>query len=88
MSDFLSRPEELVFWPKGKKVTRTLCDESIAYFKTQTDPLGTTYQRMIRHLLDEYVRQMQRTDLDLARKWSPPDHPLADGYSCWCCVGQ
>ncbi|MCL4862730.1 MAG: hypothetical protein KJZ93_25180 [Caldilineaceae bacterium] len=68
VTDFLPRPEELVFRPKGKKVTITLSDESIAYFKTQADKLGTSYQRMIRNLIDEYVRQMQRADRNLARK--------------------
>ena len=58
--DFLPRPEDLVFRPKGKKVTLTLSQESISYFKEQADKLGTSYQRMIRNLLDEYVRQMQQ----------------------------
>jgi predicted DNA binding CopG/RHH family protein len=60
VEDFLPRPEELVLRPKGVKVTLTLSEESIAYFKQQAVRLNTPYQRMIRNLIDEYVRQMQR----------------------------
>jgi predicted DNA binding CopG/RHH family protein len=60
VKDFLPRPEELVFRPKGVKVTITLSEESIAYFKEQGKRLQTPYQRMIRNLIDEYVRQMRQ----------------------------
>jgi len=57
--DFLPRPEELVFRPKGVKVTITMSEDSIHYFKDQAELLKTPYQRMIRNLIDEYVRQMR-----------------------------
>lgn len=60
VKDFLPRPEELVFRPKGVKVTITLSEESVAYFKEQGKRLQTPYQRMIRNLIDEYVRQMRQ----------------------------
>lgn len=59
VEDFLPRPEELVFRPKGVKVTITLSEESIDYFKEQGARLNAPYQRMIRNLIDEYVRAMQ-----------------------------
>ena len=59
VEDFLPRPEELVFRPKGVKVTITLSEESIEYFKQQGERLQTPYQRMIRNLIDEYVRHMR-----------------------------
>lgn len=59
VDDFLPRPEELVFRPRGVKVTITLSEESVAYFKQQGDRLHTPYQRMIRNLIDEYVRHMR-----------------------------
>lgn len=62
VADFLPRPEDLVFRPKGIKVTITLSEESIAYFKAEAERLQTPYQRMIRNLIDEYVRQMRRDD--------------------------
>jgi predicted DNA binding CopG/RHH family protein len=60
--DFLPRPEELVFRPAGRKVTIILSEDSIAYFKEHAARLGTSYQRMIRNLLDEYVSRMQQDD--------------------------
>ena len=60
VEDFLPRPEELVFRPKGVKVTLTLSEDSLAYFKEQAERLHTPYQRMLRNLIDEYVHQMQR----------------------------
>lgn len=57
--DFLPRPEELVFRPKSVKVTITLSEDSVAYFKEQGERLHTPYQRMIRNLIDEYVQHMR-----------------------------
>jgi hypothetical protein len=65
VDDFLPRPEDLVFRPKGVKVTITLSEESIAYFKTEAERLQTPYQRMIRNLIDEYVRKMSQGDPNL-----------------------
>jgi hypothetical protein len=59
IEDFLPRPEELVFRPKGVKVTITLSEDSVAYFKEQGERLHTPYQRMIRNLIDEYVQHMR-----------------------------
>lgn len=59
VKDFLPRPEELVFRPKGVKVTLTLSEESLSYFKEQAGRLKTPYQRMIRNLIDEYVKRQQ-----------------------------
>lgn len=60
--DFLPRPEELVFRPKGVKVTITLSEDSLNYFKAQAERLQTPYQRMIRNLIDEYVQRQQHID--------------------------
>jgi predicted DNA binding CopG/RHH family protein len=65
VEDFLPRPEELVFRPKGIKVTLTLSEESVSYFKEQADRLQTPYQRMIRNLIDEYVQRMREREHDL-----------------------
>jgi predicted DNA binding CopG/RHH family protein len=59
VKDFLPSPEELVFRPKGVKVTLTLSEDSLTYFKEQAERLKTPYQRMIRNLIDEYVKRQQ-----------------------------
>lgn len=65
VKDFLPRPEELVFRPKGIKVTITMSEDSVDYFKNQGQSLNFPYQRMIRNLIDEYVRQMRNQDQEL-----------------------
>jgi hypothetical protein len=60
--NFLPRPEELIYSRRGTKVTINLSEESIAYFKEQGERLNTPYQRMIRNLIDEYVRHMKRQE--------------------------
>jgi predicted DNA binding CopG/RHH family protein len=58
--DFLPGPEDLVYRPKGVKVTLTLSEDSLRYFKAQGERLHTPYQRMIRNLIDEYVRHQRQ----------------------------
>jgi predicted DNA binding CopG/RHH family protein len=60
VTDFLPRLEDLVFRPKGVKVTITLSEDSLNYFKVQAERLHTPYQRMIRNLIDEYVQRQQQ----------------------------
>lgn len=59
VDDFLPRPEDLVYRARGVKVTITLSEESVAWFKAQGERLHTPYQRMIRNLIDEYVRRVR-----------------------------
>lgn len=53
--NFLPKPEDLVFTDVKKKVTITLEESSIAFFKREAHRLNVPYQRMIRNLLNEYV---------------------------------
>lgn len=55
VSDFLPRPEDLVFRDEGVKVTLALSKRSVDFFKTQAQKHNTQYQRMIRRLLDAYA---------------------------------
>ncbi len=55
VSDFLPSPEELALKQKNTKVTISLSSESVAYFKETAKKHHMQYQKMIRHLLDEYV---------------------------------
>jgi hypothetical protein len=55
VSDFLPRPEDLVFLNEGVKVTLALSKRSVEFFKAQAQNNNTQYQRMIRRLLDAYA---------------------------------
>ncbi len=55
VKDFLPPPEELVFKKDNTKVTISLSNSSIDFFKREAKKHHTQYQKMIRNLLDEYV---------------------------------
>ena len=59
IKDFLPRPEELILKEPMSKVTITLKQESVDFFKQEAKRLNTSYQRMIRNLLDSYTQQMR-----------------------------
>ena len=54
-TDFLPRPEDLVFQDEGVKITIALSKRSVEFFKTEAQRHNTQYQRMIRRLLDAYA---------------------------------
>jgi predicted DNA binding CopG/RHH family protein len=58
--DFLPKPEELVFKNPRRKVTITLDQTSIDFFKAEAARLNVPYQRMIRNLLQGYVEHMKQ----------------------------
>lgn len=53
--NFLPKPENLVFKDKKTKVTLTLSNSSLEFFKEEAKKHKASYQSMIRHLLDFYV---------------------------------
>ena len=55
VSDFLPRPEDLVFREEGVKVTLALSRRSVEFFKAEAQKHNTQYHRMIRRLLDAYA---------------------------------
>ncbi|OGM60016.1 CopG family transcriptional regulator [Candidatus Woesebacteria bacterium RIFCSPLOWO2_01_FULL_37_19] len=55
ISDFLPSPEELVLNEKKTKVTLTLTEKSLKFFKESAQKHGASYQAMIRRLIDYYV---------------------------------
>jgi len=55
VTDFLPRPEDLVFQDEGVKVTIALSKRSVDFFKIEAKKNNTQYQRMIRRLLDAYA---------------------------------
>jgi predicted DNA binding CopG/RHH family protein len=55
ISDFLPSPEELALKEETTKVTIALSKASVAFFKNEAKKYNTSYQKMIRRLLDEYA---------------------------------
>lgn len=60
VSDFLPRPDDLVFRDEGVKVTLALSKRSVEFFKTHAQKHNTQYQRMIRRLLDAYAEHHEQ----------------------------
>ena len=52
---FLPSPEELARAPVNVKITIKLTYETIEFFKEVADKHNTSYQRLIRQVLDEYA---------------------------------
>ncbi len=61
VEDFLPSPAELAQAGEVVKVTIGLSSDSIEFFKEQAKQHNSSYQRMIRRLLDEYVAQVRAT---------------------------
>lgn len=57
VEDFLPPPEHLVFKEDNIKVTMALSKSSLAFFKAEAKKHHTSYQAMIRRLLDLYASQ-------------------------------
>jgi hypothetical protein len=57
--DFLPSPDELVAGEEGVKVTISLSRRSVDFFKAAAERNHTSYQRMIRRLLDAYADRYQ-----------------------------
>lgn len=55
IKDFLPSPEVLSLKEKKRKVTLTLSQRSLDFFKSAAKKYGASYQAMIRRLLDYYV---------------------------------
>lgn len=60
IDDFLPRPEDLTLTDKKTKVTLTLTQKSLDFFKDVAKKHNASYQAMIRRLIDYYVAN-QRT---------------------------
>ena len=57
IDDFLPKPDELVFKEDNVKVTMALSKSSVDFFKTEARKHHTSYQAMIRRLVDLYASQ-------------------------------
>lgn len=57
MKDFLPPPDRLVFRESNVKVTLSLSQKSVDFFKRQAKRQHVPYQRMIRALVDAYAER-------------------------------
>ena len=55
IDDFLPSPENLILREKKKRVTLTLTEKSLDFFRSAAKKHGASYQAMIRRLIDYYV---------------------------------
>ncbi len=60
VDDFLPPPEQLARRSEGVKVTISLSRSSVEFFKSHAARNKTSYQRMIRRLLDAYASHHSR----------------------------
>jgi predicted DNA binding CopG/RHH family protein len=59
IEDFLPPPSRLLLKEDNVKVTISLSRASVRFFKKQAKANGTSYQRMIRRLIDLYASQYE-----------------------------
>jgi predicted DNA binding CopG/RHH family protein len=59
--DFLPRPEELALKKENVKITISLNKSSVEFFKKKAKEHHTSYQKMIRRLIDWYAAQQQKS---------------------------
>ena len=55
IEDFLPPPDQLILKDDGVKVTISLSRRSVEFFKAHARKSRTSYQRMIRRVLDDYA---------------------------------
>jgi predicted DNA binding CopG/RHH family protein len=55
VEDFLPPPEKLLAKPKPVKITITLNQDSVDFFKEVANKEHVSYQKLIRALLDQYA---------------------------------
>ena len=61
VDDFLPTPDELAVKEENVKVTISLNKSSVEFFKKQARDHHTSYQKMIRRLLDWYASRHQKS---------------------------
>jgi len=61
VKDFLPPPDKLVLKEDNVKVTISLKKASIAFFKEQAKTQKTSYQKMIREVVDRYASHYRKS---------------------------
>ena len=60
VKDFLPPPDQLVLKEDNVKVTISLSKASVTFFKREAEKHRTSYQKMIRRVIDFYASQYQK----------------------------
>lgn len=61
VKDFLPRPDQLVLKEENIKITISLKKESIDFFKKTAKKHHTSYQKMIRQVIDWYASHYEKS---------------------------
>jgi predicted DNA binding CopG/RHH family protein len=61
VKDFLPPPDQLVFKEENVKITISLRKSSVEFFKKEAQKHHTSYQKMIRRIIDWYASQYQKS---------------------------
>ena len=61
IEDFLPPPDQLVLKEDKVKVTISLSKGSVEFFKKEAKKQRTSYQKMIRRVIDYYTSQYQKS---------------------------
>ena len=61
VKDFLPWPEQLILKEEHVKITISLNKSSVDFFKKKAKEHHTSYQKMIRRLIDWYASQQQKS---------------------------
>jgi hypothetical protein len=59
--DFLPSPDQLVLKEENVKITISLKKSSVEFFKKEAQKHRTSYQKMIRRVIDWYASQYQKS---------------------------
>jgi len=59
--DFLPPPDQLVLKEENVKITISLKKSSVEFFKKEAQKHHTSYQKMIRRIIDWYASQYQKS---------------------------
>jgi predicted DNA binding CopG/RHH family protein len=60
IKDFLPSPDQLVLKEENVKITISLKKSSVEFFKKEAQKRRTSYQKMIRRVIDWYASQYQK----------------------------
>jgi predicted DNA binding CopG/RHH family protein len=61
VKDFLPPPEQLILKEDKVKITISLSKSSLDFFKRQAEKHRTSYQKMIRRVIDFYASHYQKS---------------------------
>jgi predicted DNA binding CopG/RHH family protein len=61
VKDFIPPPDQLVFKEESVKITISSKKSSVEFFKKEAQKHHTSYQKMIRRIIDWYASQYQKS---------------------------